>query len=167
MYTETQEKIQVKVPSKATIALGVFLGMWLFCLSVGAIAGVVWIVAQTRRQQQAERQAQYDRAQQVVSPAFKKQATNVANDIHLEYAAARDGWKKFNAVHQSLTGEISDLEIAAQTTHESIIAANLQNLESTFSECVGDEIGPHFPQRNLPGCYAESPESKIDQILNN
>ena len=167
MHTQVQETIAIKPASVLSGAVSVFLGLWMFLLSVGTILGIVYIVSQVRDQRQARQLAQYDRAQRVVSPAFQQQATQVANDIHAEYAASRGGGRQFNSAHENLPGEISSLQTAAHTTHESTIASNLQEFELTFNECVKAEIGPHAPQRNLPGCFAESPESRIDQIVNN
>jgi hypothetical protein len=167
MQTQVQETIAIRPTGVLSGAVSVFLGLWMFLLSVGTILGIVYIVTQVRDQRQAQRVAQYDRAQRVVSPAFRHQVTQVANDIHAEFAAARHGWREFNSVHENLPDEISSLQTAAHTTHESAIASNLQEFEWTFDQCVKTEIGPHAPSRNLPGCYAESPESKIDQIINN
>lgn len=167
MPTQVQETIAIRPASVLSGAVSVFLGLWMFLLSVGTVLGIVYIVFQVRDQRQAQQLAQYDRAQRVVSPAFKQQAIQAANDIHAEYAAARGGWREFNSAHQKLPAEISSLQTAAHTTHESTIASNLQEFEWTFDQCVKTEIGPHAPSRNLPGCFAESPESKIDQIVNN
>jgi hypothetical protein len=139
----------------------------MFLLSVGTVLAIVWIVSQVRDHRQAQLLAQYGRAQRVVNPAFRQQAMQVANDIHAEYPAARGGWREFSSAHEKLPAEISSLQTAAHTTHESTIASNLQEFEWTFDQCVKTEIGPHAPARNLPGCFAESPESKIDQIVNN
>lgn len=167
MQTQVQETIAIRPASVLSGAVSAFLGLWMFCLSAGIIAGIGWIIYQVRDQRQAQQLAQYDRAQRVVSPAFKQQATQVANDIHREYAEAHGGWKDFNGAHAKLPDEVSSLQTAAHTTHESTIASNLQVFEWTFAECVKTAIGPHAPSRNLPGCFAESPESKIDQIVNN
>ena len=166
MPTQVQETIAIRPTSVLSGAVSVFLGLWMFLLSVGTVLGIVYIVSQVRDQRQAQQLAQYDRAQRVVSPTFKQQATQVASDIHAEYAAARGGWREFSSAHENLPDEISSLQTAAHTTHESTIASNLQEFEWTFDQCVKTQIGPHAPSRNLPGCFAESPESKIDQIVN-